>query len=62
MRLFCMRYTRPLLWALLPMCVGFRAGDDEGSMEFKIVDEEVHDVVTVNLLVSGMSYLFLSAI
>jgi len=44
------------------MCVGFRAGDDEGSMEFKIVDEEVHDVVTVNLLVSGMSYLFLSAI
>jgi hypothetical protein len=31
-------------------------------MEFKIVDEEVHDIVAVNLLVSGMFYPFLSAI
>lgn len=40
---------------------GPRAGEDEGTIEFKILDKECHHVLSVNLLVSGALYLILTS-
>jgi len=35
--------------------IDFHAGEDEGSMVFEIIDESARHIVTINLLVSGLS-------